>query len=216
MQLHESVGGDHSSLSVTHIGSAKKPAAGGSSEFVHYVDRTAGTVRIFKLNGNSCTNSSKPTGPLAGKLFCQQADAVATAVFPTEFETIVDVTYRNSRDVVNSRSAILGDDSVLLKYLNPNVVLITTISPPAAAAAEYSSGVSSSASAATASGDVDSTEATSITVAEPEMALTLVDTVTGKIIKRITLESAVRPVHNVFVENAIVTTYWNNKASVVW
>lgn len=208
------MGGDHSTLSVTHIGSSKKAqsaSAAASSEFVHYVDKVAGTVRIFKLNGSSC-NNNQASGPLSAKLSCHQAEAVATAVFPPELESIVDVTYRNSYDTVNSRSAILGDDSVLLKYLNPNVVLITSISPPTAATSEYATG--SGATAASSDADGSDAVTNAAAPADSEMYLTLVDTVTGKIIKRITLESAVKPVHNVFVENSIVTTYWNNKVLI--
>lgn len=208
------MGGDHSTLSVTHIGSSKKAqsaSVAASSEFVHYVDKVAGTVRIFKLNGSSC-NNNQASGPLSAKLSCHQAEAVATAVFPPELESIVDVTYRNSYDTVNSRSAILGDDSVLLKYLNPNVVLITSISPPTAATSEYATG--SGATAASSDADGSDAVTNAAAPADSEMYLTLVDTVTGKIIKRITLESAVKPVHNVFVENSIVTTYWNNKVLI--
>ncbi len=48
-------------------------------------------------------------GPMAGSLQCSKADLVASVVFPIESETIVDVSYRNSQDVVNSRSSILGE-----------------------------------------------------------------------------------------------------------
>ncbi len=96
---------------------------------------------------------------------------------------------------------MLGDDSVLLKYLNPNVVLISTISPPQAAVHHYHSSFLDGASTPSQAGHNESSVLT----------LTLVDTVTGKVVKRISHEGAGLPLHVVLVEHSIVATFWNIK-----
>ncbi len=90
---------------------------------------------------------------------------------------------------------------MLLKYLNPNVVLVATLSPPEAAVAEYFAPPSDLGGAQN-----DSSGSASA------LTLTLVDTVTGKVVKRLVHEHASLPLHAVLVENAIVATYWNAKA----
>jgi hypothetical protein len=85
---------------------------------------------------------------------------------------------------------------VLLKYLNPNVVLISTISPPQAAVHPYHS-----------SNFLDEAGHNESSV----LTFTLVDTVTGKVIKRISHEGAGLPLHVVLVEHSIVATFWNIK-----
>jgi hypothetical protein len=51
---------------------------------------------------------------------------VATAIFPPDAETIVHIKAPTASDTINLRTISLSDDSVLLKYLNRNTVLITT------------------------------------------------------------------------------------------
>ncbi len=65
------------------------------------------------MSGEECRDY-EVYGPMAGALHCSLADLVASVVFPVESETIVDVSYRNSMDVVNSRSSILGEIWVLI------------------------------------------------------------------------------------------------------
>lgn len=43
------------------------------------------------------------------------------------------------------------------------------------------------------------------------MFLSLVDTITGKIIMRIEQENAAAPIHSLIMENHVVVTYWNSK-----
>mmetsp|Transcript_27905 Transcript_27905/g.46903 ORF Transcript_27905/g.46903 Transcript_27905/m.46903 type:complete len:354 (+) Transcript_27905:263-1324(+) len=76
------------------------------------------------------------------RMTCAYATAVASVAFDSgsssagsssssggERERIVGVAYPNHRAAVHSRYSVLGDDSVLVKYLNPNLALITTIVP---------------------------------------------------------------------------------------
>jgi hypothetical protein len=78
---------------------------------------------------------------------------------------------------VSSRVSSLGDHSLLLKYLNPHTVAITTLS------------------------EVDR-----------QLTLTLIDSVSLRILYRAALTQGEEPVHTVIIENFVVVTYWNTKA----
>ncbi|KAK4988723.1 hypothetical protein LTR66_007229 [Elasticomyces elasticus] len=78
------------------------------------------------------------TGELCGKL--DQKDAPLQELWrfsPSKGETIVNVTSRPPTDPVASIGKVLGDRRVLYKYLNPNIVLVTTISTAAHTATVY-------------------------------------------------------------------------------
>ena len=136
--------------------------------------------------------------------------ASSSAFFDPRDERIVDVTYPSAQDAVHVPYSILGDDSVLLKFLNPHVTLITTISISAASTANAATTATTESGGdanATTSGDDGNTEGDSSST----LFWTLVDTVTGKVIIRLHQESAALPVHAILLENHIVATYWNTK-----
>lgn len=120
----------------------------------------------------------------------------------------MDVTYPSAADPVHVHYSILGDDSVLLKYLNPHVVLVTSVATAdAGAIAGTATPAAATAEGGEAAGGAEEEGPTST------MFWTLVDTVTGRIIVRLQQESAVLPAHSVIIENHIVSTYWNSKVS---
>lgn len=45
------------------------------------------------------------------------------------------------------------------------------------------------------------------------VSVTLVDAVSGRIIKKLVHEWATLPVHCLIIENFVITTYWNSKVS---
>jgi hypothetical protein len=151
----------------------------------------------------------KGTGP-AGQLVLGSVplQEVASSTLDPAQERIVDVTYPSAQDAIHVRHSILGDDSVLVKYLNPHVVLITSIS-----AADRSAPLSAGEEAAATQegGEGDSSAA----AAEGTLYWTLLDTVTGKVVLRLHQDSGGLPVHSVLVENNIVSTYWNSKVRTV-
>lgn len=158
-----------------------------------------------------CGNRKMSLSPGASlRLQCVAVrSAGSVALHPSE-ERIVDVTYPSAADPVHVHYSILGDDSVLLKYLNPHVVLVTSVSTaassspgPAAAAAAVAS--ASAADGGDAAGSAEEEGPSSV------MYWTLIDTVTGRIIVRLQQESASLPAHSVIIENHIVSTYWNSK-----
>jgi len=118
---------------------------------------------------------------------------VATATFDPTSERVVALATAIPSDKIHSRFTTLGDDSLLLKYDNPHTLLVASVSPSHAADSYH--------------GAQDDREASDI-----RLHLTLVDTVSAKIIYRGSLESASAPVHAVLIENSIVATYWNSKA----
>lgn len=144
------------------------------------------------------------------RLSCVPVRAAASVRFDPRDEMIVAVTYPSAQDAVHVPYSILGDDSVLLKYLNPHVALVTTISTATATTTSVDPEASTVESVAAPSeeGPIaagDASEHGSV------LYWTLVDTVTGKVILRLHQESAALPVHAILMENHIVATYWNTK-----
>lgn len=82
----------------------------------------------------------------------------------------------------------IGDSNVLLKYLNPNIVVISTLS-------------------------VD--EMDQSTAKDARLAINIFDRVSGKLLQRITHDSASLPVASVVVENFVVVSYWNSKVKIL-
>jgi len=98
--------------------------------FVYHIDRASGVLQTFKLNGkhenamNLCAVSEKTQQCEAR--YTMAVAPVATAIFPPDAETIVHVKAPTAGDKINLRTISLSDDSVLIKYLNRNTVLVTT------------------------------------------------------------------------------------------
>jgi len=101
-----------------------------SENYFYHIDRVTGVMQTYKLNGNNdnamnlCTGSDK--NQQCEARFTMAVTPVATAIFPPDAETIVHVKAPTAGDTINLRTISLSDDSVLLKYLNRNTVLITT------------------------------------------------------------------------------------------
>lgn len=146
------------------------------------------------------------------RLACAALSEVASADFDVAQERIVDVSYPAAHDPIHVWHSILGDDSVLVKYLNPHVVLVTTISSKAADSGTSAALAPGDAAAAGGQEGSDAESSVAATAdSEPVMFWTLLDTVTGKVVLRLRQEGASLPVHSVMVENHIVSSYWNSK-----
>lgn len=83
-----------------------------SGLYSHSIDREAGILRSVKVNGHG------------------SVETVGQAIFDPEVEKIVSVAYPQRNEVVQSPSTILGDESLLLKYLNPHICVIVTEAAP--------------------------------------------------------------------------------------
>jgi len=94
---------------------------------------------------------------------------------------------------------VLGDNSVLWKYLNPNLIIVAT---------------SSSGSTAQMTDD-DTTGSDEISVSESEnyvITIYLIDTISGNIVYRIEHRHATGPLQIVHAENWVVAYFWNTKS----
>ena len=102
-----------------------------------------------------------------------------------------------------------GDSSLLLKYLNPNVVLVVSTSVK---------GASSSSTVTVAESTEDSVDSHSSSDAESSLHVNLIDTVTGRVVYHLIIPNGAVGVHGrslvnaEIIENSIIVTYWNIKA----
>ena len=172
-------------FAVRHPQSSSAPSSSLPSRSFYLTD-ILGKVQTYKIG--AAVRSSPPSSHQLLKV-----TEVASAAFESNSEMIVSVTDPIPGDPLNSRQTTLGDDSLLLKYLNTHTALIATVSPPEAAQPYYN--------------PKDDEEASNLKV-----HLTLLDTVSAKVIYRTSLDSAAAPVHALLVENTIIVTYWNAKA----
>jgi ER membrane protein complex subunit 1 len=70
-----------------------------------------------------------PNGKVQGKLYAKDGTATTAWEFtPSADERVTELTVRPFHDPVASIGRVLGDRSVMYKYLNPNLLLITTVS----------------------------------------------------------------------------------------
>jgi hypothetical protein len=80
--------------------------------FSHIIDQDTGIFRTMKVRTN-----------LDGKA---SVEVVGETVFDPNVEKIVNVAYPQRNEVIQSPFTILGDDSLILKYLNPHLCVIVT------------------------------------------------------------------------------------------
>ena len=94
--------------------------SGGVSKdvFLHTVDKAAGSLRIFNLNNHSSVIQSTE--------HATTFEALQVSAVHFRDERILEVVYPTVGDVIDKRFSVLGDDSILLKYLNPHVALVLT------------------------------------------------------------------------------------------
>ena len=101
---------------------------------------------------------------------------LASLVFPLS-ETVLFTAYHNSDDIIPKRTTTLGDQSLLLKYLNPNSATIISISDE-----------------------------------EHSLVVTVVDTISARVLYRALIPYGGEPVNAIMIENHVVLSYWNTKS----
>ena len=96
------------------------PASAAAGQYVHHVDVASGLISSYQLTTVSADNA-------AASLLLR-----GEPVGSTRFPKIAAVAYPTHDDVVDSRSSVLGDNSILLEYINPHVMLVAYFSdaPP--------------------------------------------------------------------------------------
>ncbi len=73
---------------------------------------------------------------MQGKAAATAADAPLRALemwsldFPVDSMTLLSVTAPHPQEVISSSMEVLGDDAIMIKYLNPHLVVVMTASIP--------------------------------------------------------------------------------------
>ncbi|XVE97561.1 hypothetical protein REPUB_Repub03eG0029900 [Reevesia pubescens] len=130
---------------------------------------------------------SKCTGEVADE-FCFDTRELWSIVFPSESEKIIATVTRKLNEVVHTQAKVIADQDVMYKYISRNVLFVATVAPKG-------------------SGEIGS-----VTPEESWLVAYLIDTVTGRILHRVTHHGSRGPVHAVFSENWIVYHYFNLRA----
>jgi hypothetical protein len=169
--------------------------------FSHIADREKSSLESLTLSGSR------------GGLLVQR---VGQATFVGE--EIIQVAYPRRDEIVQSPCNVLGDDSILLKYLNPHLAVIVTMKkadgdktdPLVAALIEKKAPAKRKPLGATQPGDP---VVPASVEDEPNLFINVVDTVTGHVLHRVSHANfaAGKAVPTLIVENWIVYAFFNDK-----
>ncbi|KAJ4835803.1 hypothetical protein Tsubulata_045038 [Turnera subulata] len=120
--------------------------------------------------------------------YCFDSREIWSIVFPSESEKIITAVTRKSNEVVHTQAKVIADQDVMYKYLSKNLLFVATVTPKA-------------------SGPIGSA-----TPEESSLVVYLVDTITGRILHRMTHHGSQGPVHAVLSENWVVYHYFSLRA----
>nr|VDD18936.1 unnamed protein product [Brassica oleracea] len=120
--------------------------------------------------------------------YCFTTKELWTVVFPSESEKIISTLTRKPNEVVHTQAKVSADQDLLYKYVSRNLLFVATVSPKGAG------------------------EIGSVTPEESALVVYLIDTITGRILHRLSHQGCQGPVHAVFSENWVVYHYFNLRA----
>ncbi|CAM9185897.1 unnamed protein product, partial [Ectocarpus sp. 12 AP-2014] len=130
-------------------------------------------------------DNDKDEGPLGSA-------TVASVPFNSTRSKVVATAYPDRRDGVQTPAHTLGDDSLLIKYINPRLFAFATLSPEEAESEEGAGG-----------------DAGQLNGKGQELTVTLVDYISGRVLHRISHKGAAEPVHMQVSESWVVYSYWS-------
>jgi hypothetical protein len=113
---------------------------------------------------------------------CLIVNTVANLFYDPELEEILLLIRPNSQQSFTNRATTLGDDNVLLNYINPNLAVLVTLGKE---------------------GRMEG---------EAKLFINIIDILSGKVIHRIIQENAELPIRGIIIENFVLVSYWNGKA----
>ncbi|XP_059645439.1 uncharacterized protein LOC132286999 [Cornus florida] len=120
--------------------------------------------------------------------YCFESKDLWSIVFPSESEKVIATVTRKLNEVVHTQAKVIADQDVMYKYISKNLLFVATAAPKAI-------------------GKIGS-----VTPEESWLVVYLIDTVTGRILHRMTHHGSQGPVHAVFSENWVVYHYFNLRA----
>jgi len=105
--------------SYTIVNEAMPAATHQNGLFVHTVDKKSGEFHALQLSKKGGAELKPGSNPF-------ELITVGTTIFDPSQEKIVNVVYPRRGEVMQSPSTVLGDDALLLKYLNPHIMVVVT------------------------------------------------------------------------------------------
>lgn len=120
--------------------------------------------------------------------YCFSTRELWSIVFPPESEKIATTATRELNEVVHTQAKVIADQDMMYKYISKNMIFVATVAPKAA-------------------GEIGSANPE-----EASLVVYLIDTVTGRILHRVTHIGSQGPVHAVFSENWVIYHYFNLRA----
>ncbi|KAK6147109.1 hypothetical protein DH2020_018021 [Rehmannia glutinosa] len=120
--------------------------------------------------------------------FCFDTRDLWSIVFPSESEKIAATATRCLNEVVHTQAKVTADQEVMYKFISKNLLFLATVAPKAV-------------------GPIGS-----VTPDESSLVVYVIDTVTGRILHRMTHHGSQGPVQAVFSENWVVYHYFNLRA----
>ena len=182
----------------------------GVAQYVHAFDSEQSVLVTYKLqrkgrvvHSQDCRAMSD-VGVVCPEYVTYALGAVGSALTGTTVgDRVVAVAYPAPHEKVTSRAYVLGDKSLLLKYLNPNLVVVVT---------ECFESQPSAGEGAVEVSEEDTGVA--------HLVVSALDTVTGRVIYRyeiahggpVSPSGRAHSVRTEIIEHAIIVTYWNYKA----
>ncbi|KAL8137095.1 hypothetical protein V2J09_003096 [Rumex salicifolius] len=123
-----------------------------------------------------------------GDEFCFGSRDMWSIVLPADAEKIIATTTRKNNEVVHTQGKVMPDRDVIYKYVSKNILFVATVAPKGA-------------------GDIGT-----VTPDESWLVVYLIDTITGRILHRVTHHGTQGPVRAVVSENWVVYHYFNLRA----
>ncbi|KAJ8751721.1 hypothetical protein K2173_025893 [Erythroxylum novogranatense] len=120
--------------------------------------------------------------------YCFETRHTWSIILPLESERIIKTVTRKLDEVVHTQAKVTTDQDVMYKYISKNILFLATVAPKA-------------------TGNIGSA-----TPEESWLIAYLVDTVTGRILHRMTHHGSQGPVHAVFSENWVIYHHFNLRA----
>lgn len=117
----------------------------------------------------------------------------------TPDEVLLDVATAPVGETVSSKAHILGDDAILLKYLNPHLAAVCVVS-------------AGGANAPLLDPKLRPATTDQPLLEPPSLYVSLVDVVASKIVARVAHPHGAAPCRLTLSENWVVYSYWNSKA----